>query len=244
MKEVHVLWTGGWDSTFRVLWLALVEGAIVQPHYLISRERRSTDYEIQAIDTIRREALARGGRINSPRVVDSSTVEVDKETKNKCEELKRLYGIGTQYSWLSVYPGLAGIERIELCVHVDDKLYAAVVSRRRQKDHQMQNGSMAPESVLDRFSFPVLELSKIDMLDEATKYGFADLMAKTWFCHYPTSLGKPCGICFPCVSTRKEGLGYRVSWGGVVRGAIIPRLSPWLPKQVRRFAEWQLEKLG
>ncbi len=37
-QEFNVLWTGGWDSTFRVLDLVLHQKATVQPHYLLMLE--------------------------------------------------------------------------------------------------------------------------------------------------------------------------------------------------------------
>ena len=36
-----VLWTGGWDSTFRVLYLVLVEKCQVQTYYIIDPFRWS-----------------------------------------------------------------------------------------------------------------------------------------------------------------------------------------------------------
>lgn len=39
MQTHHLLWTGGWDSTFRVLQLLLCSRDAVQPHYIIDPER-------------------------------------------------------------------------------------------------------------------------------------------------------------------------------------------------------------
>jgi hypothetical protein len=50
-----LLWTGGWDSTFRLLWLVLVEQRPVQPVYLIDACRGSTGMELRAMAAIRRE---------------------------------------------------------------------------------------------------------------------------------------------------------------------------------------------
>jgi hypothetical protein len=58
MKEVcdfmkNVLWTGGWDSTFRVLELAITKKEVVQPHYILDNERASTPQELQAMEQIK-----------------------------------------------------------------------------------------------------------------------------------------------------------------------------------------------
>jgi len=39
---VNLLWTGGWDSTFRLLQLILDTRATIQPVYVIDTARRSS----------------------------------------------------------------------------------------------------------------------------------------------------------------------------------------------------------
>ncbi len=51
--KTHVVWTGGWDSTFRVVQLLMTTDEVVQPHFLI-RDEGSTDIEINAMNNIRR----------------------------------------------------------------------------------------------------------------------------------------------------------------------------------------------
>ena len=53
-------------------------------------------------------------------------------------------------------------------------------------------------------------MTKVQMGEEASRRGFADVMEMTWFCRRPTRRGEPCGICGPCLETRDEGLGRRV----------------------------------
>lgn len=52
METVHLLWTGGWDSTYRLLYL-LWEGKQVQPHYIIDTHRPSSGHELRAMEAIR-----------------------------------------------------------------------------------------------------------------------------------------------------------------------------------------------
>ena len=57
---VQLLWTGGWDSTFRLLTLLVLEQRRVQPYYVLDdeRRRRSVSAEREAMRRIR-EALGR-----------------------------------------------------------------------------------------------------------------------------------------------------------------------------------------
>jgi hypothetical protein len=50
---IHLLWTGGWDSTFRLIDLALTRKFRVQPYYLLDVSRRSTGHELLAMTRLR-----------------------------------------------------------------------------------------------------------------------------------------------------------------------------------------------
>lgn len=50
---VRLLWTSGWDSTFRLLQLVVEKGATVLPIYIIS-DRKSTPTEIETMNKIKK----------------------------------------------------------------------------------------------------------------------------------------------------------------------------------------------
>src|SRR6478672_10747010 len=50
---VNLFWTGGWDSTFRLLQLLLEHRLPVAPVYLIDDTRASTQFEFDTMDAIR-----------------------------------------------------------------------------------------------------------------------------------------------------------------------------------------------
>ena len=53
-RVVHILWTGGLESTYRVVELSQTD-CIIQPHYIIYKyrgKRESKDYELRAIHKI------------------------------------------------------------------------------------------------------------------------------------------------------------------------------------------------
>ena len=53
MKNViNLLWTGGWDSTFRFLQLILIEKRTVQPIYIMDLDRTSHVQEINVIKKV------------------------------------------------------------------------------------------------------------------------------------------------------------------------------------------------
>jgi hypothetical protein len=58
-EPVNLLWTGGWDSTFRLLQLVLLYERKVQPYYIIDADRLSTLAEIRAMRGIKRLLIER-----------------------------------------------------------------------------------------------------------------------------------------------------------------------------------------
>ncbi len=232
MATRNVLWTGGWDSTFRVLALALGEGETVQPHYLLDPERRSTDFELRAIDAIRSEAAARGGAIAPLHIQRVDQIAIGARAAAEHRALARDYDIGAQYLWLSEYARRHGITELELCIHVDDKAYAAV----RALPASANDDSRTDSGLFRFFAFPVLEVSKLQMWQTARAQGFADLMEQTWFCHLPTRSGRPCGFCGPCRWTHGEGLAHRLARSAHMRRALDDRLISHVPSYRLRFA--------
>ena len=51
--HVRLLWTGGWDSTFQLLRLLLVQGRHVTPYYLMRDRRPSVPFELETMTRIR-----------------------------------------------------------------------------------------------------------------------------------------------------------------------------------------------
>ncbi len=52
-EPVHVLWSGGWESTYRVLDLVFTEQAVVQPHYIVDINRPSSLHELRTMASIK-----------------------------------------------------------------------------------------------------------------------------------------------------------------------------------------------
>ncbi|PTB98360.1 hypothetical protein C9993_08015 [Marinobacter sp. Z-F4-2] len=222
-NAIDVLWTGGWDSTFRVLFASLIEQKEVRPHYIIDFERKSSLRELQAISEIRSElrklSQSAADRVGEIRITPITEIASVNDITESFHRLKKKRYLGSQYDWLSRYAMTHEITDLELSVHVDDKVYSFLEGKvdqdsfGRWKLRADENGDV---NILACFTFPVLEISKIQMQEKAREFGFIDALEKSWFCFSPRS-GEPCGECNPCIYTVEEGMGYRLSSDAIFR---------------------------
>jgi len=231
---VKLLWTGGWDSTYRLLDLLLVRGKPVRPYYIIDSDRRSTGLEIRAMRRIKRmliETHPETKRLLLPtRFEELHDIKPNKNITESFQELRRAYPLGSQYDWLARFADERGIHDLELCIHVDDKAHKVLEPAVRRIGSTDDNCFVIREGVQDSaeysvfrfFRFPCFELSKLDMERLSTQAGFRDLMELTWFCHRPRANGTACGCCAPCRFTIEEGLGRRVPLLSRIRYRISP----------------------
>lgn len=243
---VHILWTGGWDSTFRLLDLALLRGRAVQPHYIVYTARRSTLYELRAIHAIR-EGLAElspdaARRVAPTHVVSIHDIAPDATTSRRYARLRERGPLGIQYDWLARFVRQYGVRDLELCIHVDDK--AEIFVRPYAEPHETRDGDRwwtlgrdaAADPDLELFTayrFPLLAMSKVDMRERARAHGFLPLMQRTWFCHSPVG-ELPCGRCNPCVYTVEEGMAERLPQAALrrYRTARVRRAAAALARRI------------
>ena len=224
----HVLWTGGWDSTYRVLDLLLIKHETVQTHYIIDSDRKSTQMELHTMQQIRSTVIARYPETESrflPLITfERSAIPANAEiTENFRVITNRAYA-GTQYDWLCRYARHAGVDGMDLCVerstdrrnnHIYNVLHCSgdiiPVSDGNDFYYALKPNPAHPELQMFRdVRFPLLDKSKHQLEQAAIEGGFADLLETNWFCHNPGKDGKPYGVCHPCQSVRMEGLGRRL----------------------------------
>ncbi|KQY51827.1 hypothetical protein [Lysobacter sp. Root494] len=219
---VNLLWTGGWDSTFRLLQLLLRHRVPVVPHYLEDPTRPSTQIELETMarirDCLRIAYPHTRGLLQPLRIASVGNVAEDAEIDRALQDIREKVFIGSQYSWLPAYCKHGAIGNMELGVHVDDKVQALLRSFAMEFEHPAGFHSIrvdprhsgSPEFTLfGYFSFPLFHIDKVGIGRQATAEGWDAIMEMTWFCHRP-SHGKPCGICAPCVYTIEEGLAHRI----------------------------------
>lgn len=203
---VRLLWTGGWDSTFRLLQLCLVEGRRVQPIYVIDPDRPSTRTELLAMRRIRERIVERGaGDLVSPTEVHvRSDYEVPDTVNEAFARVAARVTVGSQYIWLAAVAIANGWQDVEIGMHRWE-------SERPFTDLAFSGQVCAHPTIADPdvrlllspWSFPLLSLSKRDMAAIAEREGFLDILSLRWFCHRPIA-GRPCGFCVPCVDARQE----------------------------------------
>jgi hypothetical protein len=226
MERANVLWTGGWDSTFRVLQLVLVYKREVQPHYLVDPDRHSVLNELSAIRTIRKRLARRdpaaADRIGPLRLVATYDIPRDPVVVSKLTALRQRAELFPQYDFLTRYPAHAGIDDLELCFQADDHrpllLLRDIVARvddasggywRVDRDKVPADD---PLSAFSPFRFPLLGINKVQMKAVAAEQNLLDIMEATWFCFNPRGRYRDrlCGRCAPCIDAVQEGMRYRL----------------------------------
>lgn len=226
-QVVNLLWTGGWDSTFRLLQLVILQKTAVQPYYVIDSERKSTGAELKAISRIKKALISRYPEskklVRQTKFVDVVDIPPCLEVTQSYNHIRENRYIGSQYDWLARYCVSIGVDDMELSIR--DETHQLIgtlpvikgegVNQVWRLDPQCQGTD--EYKVFGRYRFPILQVSKVDIRRIAEKEGFLDLMELSWFCHEPLPNNRPCGVCNPCVHTAREGLGYRIPWTSRMR---------------------------
>ncbi len=212
-KLIHCFWTGGWDSTFRVLQLALIEGVTVKPHYLLDRKRKSAKKELQVMQTIREDVAAKfpgKNKLILPlQVKNKSFLRKNRQTRKWFLELDSRMNIGIQYEWMARYAERNGLNDIEVCfTKYDAPLNNLLEKNLVETGHACRIIVPDHEPALNlfkNFRFPTIHLPKKEFGMIAYKHGFLDIMKKTWYCYNPGPNGETCGNCNPCKIADKSG---------------------------------------
>ena len=226
MKTVNVLWTGGWDSTFRILQLS-TKDIIIQPYYL-KDNRKSEKNELETIHSLTEEVrnltltkcvLKEVIAVNVSDIIqDKDISQAYKDVNNSFKKLTNRH-LGSQYEWLARFS--KDIHNLELSIENEGILVGTIKKYGEIKkvfDHDIGeyytlDNSVSQDNIIKIFgnyNFPLLDYSKLMMKKEAEEDGFMHLMNKTWFCHRPID-NAPCGTCSPCEQAIDAGLEYRLT---------------------------------
>ena len=226
---VHVLWTGGWDSSYRIIWLMHHSDAVVQPWYAIDEMRNSIGREVSAMRRIREQLAERdarfGSRILPTRFQPREQIPPNPEVSQQYQRLSERMRVGTQYSYLGRFARSLGIT-LELSMHdkghgLGKAVYPHTEPVETPYGRVLRLRADAPP-LLDLFRpyvFPLLGLSKREMGQEARRSGYDHLLELTWFCHTPRN-GRPCGRCRPCQQVIQGGMHHRMPLTSQVLGQL------------------------
>ena len=219
--EVHyVYWTGGFDSTYRLIEMLVVERKTVQPIYVSlvldndceSEEscskrwlRRNRKEERKAMRTIRKKLNNSYPYTNETMM---PTIEVDKPIEDQKFNYKfeqKFYKDNLwpkkrrkhQYLFLSKYATYHKryIDIGVLGIHEGTKFAEFLKDNLRREE----GNYVIPdkEHALHYLKFPLYGRSKERLLYDAKLFGFANILEETWSCWFPND-GKPCKKCPMC----------------------------------------------
>ena len=227
-ETINILWTGGWDSSFQLVSSVVHGTADIQPFYIVDESRKSTAMELlrmsQIKQALRSDFPARAVSLLPVRFCAVSDVLSNQRITNAYKRMHKRTRIGIQYDWLARFCDQFGVRDLQLCIHKDDRAHTAlqgVVEGGINGYRVNEKYAGADEYELFKFySFPIFEMSKLEIQEQAEKLGFSSIMNLTWFCQTPKD-GKPCGKCLPCRFTVEEGLGWRVPFLRRLYGALL-----------------------
>ncbi len=222
-SPIKLLWSGGWDSTFRLLTILLDERKPVQPYYfIVPHQRKSTRNEREAREKITKALLAKYPWTRDlllPTVyVRMDQIAPDEEIKQAYKDAYESQTIGVQYEFMARYCKQNNIQGMEIGLHkVGDPnvtpRFIQFLSRVGNSHIFTYNLALKdkPEYVfLKYFSYPLMDFTKKDVQKIVQEKGWLPIMKKTWFCYTPIFGKIPCGVCQPCQQSIGDGMGWRL----------------------------------
>lgn len=242
-KTIDVLWTGGWDSTFRIIELSR-QKVLVQPIYVIDSNRKSVPYELCAMDKIlqiltqKKETVATFLPILK---IELNDIPANKEITEAYKIIYAKTNLGAQHEWLARlavrYPGIElGTEagstsssRILKAINLFGVLENNDGCIALNREKSTKEGLL----VLGNVSFPIIDKTEQDMKKLIEQWKYEDVMKNIWFCHNPLN-GKPCGICHPCQVKLASSMEFLLPEKAVKRGKRYKILENCLGERIAK----------
>lgn len=210
----YVFFTGGFDSTFTLVYYLLHSRSYIQPIYIqgvadhgSSEGRKSVKQELEAMANIRR-LIEHKFPQHARRLLPTLTIthlHYDPQITMQAQEYFRN---GMHERVFHQYSAMA-----QICKN--HNIHAAVSITNFSKWKELVEGKIVDlgsnrarvdmsqakyfYSLLEPLRFPTLHLKKKDMLQIAKVKGFYEILQNTWSCWYPLPNGSPCGRCQMCL---------------------------------------------
>lgn len=215
-KKVNILWTGGLDSTYRVLELSQ-QDVTIQPYYLAS-VNPSTQYELKAITELTEAILKRSQtkcELLPLIVVNAEQIKPNESITHAWERLYEKTELGSQYDFIARFAAQYHLE-LELGIEKDPhgstiqrcmKMYGGAIYSKEEglvKAHiESEDMRLVFENM--RFPLPLFEMTKQDEIALYKAWHAEEVLSRVWFCYRPVD-GRPCGLCDPCKTYIEVGL--------------------------------------
>ncbi len=207
--DIYLLWTGGWDSTFRLVQIQKEytdEPVVVQPVYISGAGRKSEAIEIEHMNKMLPMIRALGkNEIRDLLLVEKDSLPEIPGILDAYKRFLKYLWLGVQYEWIArlatLYPGIEiGIEKPNGeyggCTEVVNR-YGKTVYRDGcyylDKDKSTEDCKMFFENL----AFPIWDITETEMVKLIHEWHCENIMKNIWFCQNPID-GKPCGYCRPC----------------------------------------------
>lgn len=206
-RTVNLLWTSGWDSTYRLVELSRMDVTVL-PIYVTGMGRPSEKREIQAQDEIL-EALKKKeetiAEILPVKYIDVKDIPIDEKITWAYDEIQKKVALGIQYVTLAQCAAMfdmveigseGGLEqnlRMTEAINLCGKLIKFEDTYIMDPETANEVGKYA----FAHFSFPIIDKTEVQMAENIKKWGYEDVMSRIWFCHNPIN-GEQCGLCRAC----------------------------------------------
>ena len=234
-RIVHILWTGGLDSTYRMVELSRQE-CVIQPHYIALTGRGTIKNELRAISDI--TAILNSDRrtiavIWPVETFPMSELEEYADIQSAWEMLHETkYFNSTQYTFLARYARQKNL-KLEMGIQFSDNgSVAEVIDESYLVDCPDHDDVMmidpakgaqewASYTLFQDFLFPksLYHKTKREEIEDLKRMGYDEVLKKVWTCFYPV-FDMPCGHCFACQSAMKEGAGELIPTVGYLLGGL------------------------
>lgn len=227
MKKVYIFWTGGWDSTYRMVELSQMEETEVFPVYVMDTTRPSLEIEKETIQKLWRkldENPRTVAKIHPVTWIREDQIPEYNDISEAYTRLQRENKFGSQYEYLAkvarLYPGIeVCITKITNTPHGCSGLiykYGKIIAK---DDTYVVDPACSNQDIILLFgniSFPLAGISKQEMLQNIIQRGYSDLMQGIHFCYFPRH-NEPCGVCSPCIQKMSGGLEFLIPKRGQFR---------------------------
>lgn len=220
---IYLFWTGGYDSTFRLCQLVLND-IPVQPIYIIDpksdgtmfERRKNRKFEIEAMNEIKKKLKQL--RPNAI-ILPTWYIKKVKISKEVYDRMYQLYKLGAVSRPISQYAAMAETS-LKLGIPIESgsekgdhtilskavRQYIEVIKVEMKTTSNdmiiMHNHRLGdcPEylKIFRNIRFPIINYTKEDMLAEAEKNNFKDVLTESFSCWYPDKFGIACGVCNMC----------------------------------------------
>lgn len=216
-KTVYLLWTSGWDSTYRLVELSRMDITVI-PVYVTDMGRPSEQKEIEAQKNILAALTKKPetkANILPVKYISAPSLPHDSEIADAYADIMKHVRLGIQYETLAqcaaLYPGIEIGSEGGLAANLRMTEAINLHGRLIEKDGvyivDPDNSDEIAMKAFGNFTFSIIDKTETEMLENIRKWGYEDVMAHIWFCHNPID-DIPCGICRACEVKMQSGLGF------------------------------------